>query len=50
LAIRLNPMLETVKFPTGISNLGSSLADMDRDAFPHVELKEEKVLGVAGRE
>ena len=29
-------MLETVKFPTGISNLGSSLADMDRDAFPLV--------------
>ena len=34
LAVRRLTMLETVKFPTGISYLGASLADVDRDAFP----------------
>ena len=33
LAVRRLTMLETVKFPTGISYLGASLADVDRDAF-----------------
>jgi len=49
LAVRLNSMLETVKFPTGISYLGASLADVDRDAFPHVEIKRRSWAWLLGR-
>ncbi|CAG0921309.1 unnamed protein product, partial [Notodromas monacha] len=34
LSIRLDAMLEAVKFPAGITNLDSGLADMNRNAFP----------------
>merc|ERR1719516_650949 len=37
LAIRLNPMFHTVELPAGITHLDASLANMDRDAFPHLE-------------
>ena len=30
-------MLETVELPTGVSDLDTSLTDMDRDDFTHVE-------------
>ena len=32
-------MLEAVQLPAGIAHLDSGLADMDRDAFPHGDLK-----------
>ena len=32
-SIRLDSMLETVEFPTGISNLDSSLANVNRDTL-----------------
>jgi len=35
-SIRLDSMLETVEFPTGISNLDSSLANVNRDTLTHV--------------
>ena len=33
LSIRLDSMLQTVQFPTGITDLDSSLSDVDRDAL-----------------
>jgi len=33
--VRLDTMLKTVKFPTGISNLATCLADVDGDALTH---------------
>ena len=35
LAMRLDAMLEAVKFSAGIANLDSGLTDVDRDALPH---------------
>ena len=34
LSVRLNPMLQAVQLPTGIADLASGLADVDRDALP----------------
>ena len=34
LTIRLDAMLEAVKLPAGVTNLGASLADVDRNTFP----------------
>ena len=33
LAIRLDPVLQTIQLPAGIAHLDSGLADMDGDAF-----------------
>ena len=33
-AIGLDPVLEAVELPTGVTYLGSSLTDMDRDTLP----------------
>ena len=41
LAIRLNSMLQAVQLPTSISNLNSSLANVDRNTFT---LRQEKAL------
>jgi hypothetical protein len=35
LAIRLNAVLEAVKFPASISNLDTGLSNVDRDALSH---------------
>jgi hypothetical protein len=35
LSIRLDAVLETVKLPTGIADLNTGLANMDRNALPH---------------
>ena len=40
LAIRLDPVLQAVKFPAGIANLDSGLADVDGDAFTLEEIKQ----------
>merc|ERR1712223_724253 len=34
-AVRLDTVLQTVELPTGVSNLDSSLSDMNRDTFSH---------------
>lgn len=34
LTIRLNSMFKTVKFPASVSNLDTSLTNMDRNTFP----------------
>jgi hypothetical protein len=39
LTIRLNAMFQAVKLPTGIAHLATSLANMNRDAFPHFDEK-----------
>jgi len=36
MTIGLDPMLKAVELPTGVSNLDSSLADMDRDTLTHI--------------
>jgi hypothetical protein len=36
LAVRLDPVLEAVKLPAGISDLDSGLSDVDGDHFTHV--------------
>lgn len=45
LAIWLDAMLQAVEFPTGVTHLNTSLANMDRDAFT---LKKRE--GVRGRD
>jgi hypothetical protein len=35
LSIRLDAVLETVKLPTGIADLNTGLANVDRNALPH---------------
>ncbi|MFS8023065.1 hypothetical protein Hanom_Chr16g01447041 [Helianthus anomalus] len=35
LAIRLNSVLETVEFPTGIANLNTGLTDVNGNALSH---------------
>merc|ERR1719464_1171715 len=35
-AIRLDTVLQAVELPTGVSNLASSLSDMNRDTFSHL--------------
>jgi hypothetical protein len=37
LAIRLDSVLEAVKLPAGISGLDTSLTNVDRKTFTHVE-------------
>jgi hypothetical protein len=37
LAIRRDAVLEAVKLPASVTDLGSGLANVDRDAFSHVE-------------
>lgn len=44
LTIRLNAMLETVQLPTGITNLGTSLADVDRNALTLQKTTKQKQL------
>ena len=34
LTIRLDAVLEAVQLPAGVTNLGASLADVDRNTFP----------------
>jgi hypothetical protein len=38
LSIRLNAMLEAVKFPAGISDLDTGLTNVNRDALPHFQI------------
>ena len=33
-SLRLDAVLEAVKLPAGVTYLGASLADVDRDTFP----------------
>jgi len=33
--IRLDPMLQTVQLPTGVANLATGLANVDRDTLTH---------------
>jgi hypothetical protein len=35
-SIRLKAMLKAVEFPAGIAHLATSLANMNRDALPHI--------------
>jgi predicted TIM-barrel enzyme len=37
LTIRLDTVLQAVQLPAGISHLHTSLTDMDRDAFTHID-------------
>jgi len=37
MAVRLDSMLKTVEFPAGVSDLATSLADVDRDTLTHDE-------------
>jgi hypothetical protein len=37
LAIRLDSVFQTVQFPTGITDLDTGLANMDRDTFTHID-------------
>ena len=37
LAIRLDPVLQTVQFPTGVADLDTGLANMDGDTFTHFD-------------
>ena len=46
LAVRLDPVLQAVQLPAGISHLDSGLADMDRDTFAHID----RFLVVTSRE
>jgi len=39
LTIRLYPMLHAVELPASITHLDASLANMDRDAFPHLGVR-----------
>jgi len=39
MSIRLDSMLKTVELPTGVSNLATSLANVDRDTLTHDELE-----------
>ena len=34
-ALRLNPVFETIQFPTRVASLHASLTDVNRDDFPH---------------
>ena len=43
LTIRLDPMLETIKFPAGIADLYSSLADMHWDTFTLKKKKKKQI-------
>ena len=40
LAIRLDPVLEAVQLPAGITNLGTSLTHMDGDTFTLKSIEE----------
>jgi len=35
MTVRLDAMLQTIKFPAGVTDLTTGLADVDRDAFTH---------------
>jgi len=37
LAIGLDAMFQAVQFPTGITDLNTSLSDVDTDTFPHID-------------
>jgi hypothetical protein len=38
LAIRLDSVLEAVEFPAGVTDLDTSLSEVERDSFTHIEL------------
>ena len=44
LAIRLNSMFQTVQFPTGVSNLNTSLANVNRDTLALLQHEIRKVF------
>ena len=46
----LDAMLEAVKFPAGIANLNTGLADVDRDALSHFSLRKGRELRREGKE
>jgi hypothetical protein len=49
LPIRMDPMLETIKLPTSISDLNTGLAHVGRNALPHSSLSLVKSLDASNK-